>query len=68
MDELKPSPQLLIKLGSLIVHYAEFISKDGHALDKNSIDSLLKDEEVNQWLKRMDENAFLPKRRTPFKY
>lgn len=60
LDVLKPSPQLLIKLGSLIVHYQELNSKDGHALDKISIDALLNDGQVKEWLDGMDAMAFLP--------
>jgi hypothetical protein len=63
MDELKPSPQLLIKLGSLIVHYQEWTSDAGHILDKSAIDSIERDEEFIQWIKQMDGNAFLPKKR-----
>lgn len=63
MDELKPSPQLLVKLGSLIVHYEEWTSKNGHALDKAAIDSIMSEEEVMQWFKQMNDNAFLPKKR-----
>ena len=63
MDELKPTPQLLIKLGSLITHYQEWTSKGGHQLDKSAIDAIEKDEDVIQWMKQMDDNAFLPKKR-----
>jgi hypothetical protein len=63
MDELKPTPQLLIKLGSIIVHYQELLSSDGHYMDKAALDSLLNDEDVIQWMKQMDDNAFLPKKR-----
>lgn len=66
MDELKPTPQLLIKLGSIIVHYQELLSNDGHYMDKAALDSLLSDEDVTQWMKQMDNNAFLPKRRTKY--
>lgn len=60
---LNPSIQLLIKLGSLIVHYQEFSSKDGHPYDKEAIGSLEKDPEVIEWLEQMDKMAFLPKKR-----
>lgn len=62
-DELKPSPQLLIKLGSLIVHYQEWTSSDGHALDKAAIDSIENSDDFKEWIKQMDDNAFLPKKR-----
>jgi len=63
MDELKPTPQLLIKLGSLIIHYQEWTSTDGHKFDKAAIDSISSDADVVQWLKQMDDSAFLPKKR-----
>ena len=33
LDPLKPSVRLLVKLGSLIVHYEESFSKDRHEFD-----------------------------------
>jgi hypothetical protein len=62
-EVLKPSPQLLIKLGSIIVHYEEWTSKTGHELDKVAIDSLMSDDEVKEWMKEMNEMAFLPQKR-----
>jgi hypothetical protein len=61
-DVLKPTPQLLIKLGSLITHYQEFNSPNGHELDLVTIHSLEKDPDVKEWLKGMDEMALLPKK------
>jgi len=61
MEALKPTPQLLIKLGSIIVHYKEFLSSDGHYMDKVALDSLLSDEDVIEWFEQMDKMAFLPK-------
>ena len=63
MDPLKPSPQLLIKLGSLIVHYQEFNSDKGHPVDKNAIDAIESDDSVQEWMKEMNKNAFLPVKR-----
>ena len=63
MDSLKPSPQLLIKLGSIIVHYQELNSKNGHHLDQSAIDSLENDPEIIEWFKEMDNDALLPKKR-----
>lgn len=65
MKALNPSPQLLIKLGSIIVHFQELNSPHGHHLDKAAIDSLLKNEDVSDWLKEMEEAALLPKKRNP---
>ena len=62
-DVLKPSPQLLIKLGSIIVHFQEWTSGNGHEFDKRAIDSLLQNDDVKEWLAGMDAMAFLPKKR-----
>jgi hypothetical protein len=62
-DPLKPSLTLLVKLGSLAVHIEEMLSPGGHAFDKNAIDQILNDPEVKEWLKDMDDMAFLPKKR-----
>ncbi len=52
-DPLTPSPTLLMKLGSLIIHYRELVSADGRFLDKTVIDSLEADPEVIAWIKGM---------------
>lgn len=65
-DVLKPSPGLLIKLGSALIHAEEFLSPHGHHLDKNTFDSLMKDPEVVAWVKEMDELALLPKKRSAY--
>lgn len=63
MDPLKPSPALLIKLGSIIVHMEELHSPKGHPLDKNALDSLTGDPEVREWFAAMNKMAFLPVKR-----
>jgi hypothetical protein len=62
-DPLKPSPQLLIALGSLIVHYEEFLSPKGHPVDISVIESLRNQEDVKEWFEEMNEMAFLPLKR-----
>lgn len=64
-DPLKPNPQLLIKIGSLLVHYQEYNSPDGHHLDLSAIESLEKDPDLKEWLKQMTELALLPLKRNP---
>lgn len=54
---------LLIKLGSLIVHYQEMTSHKGHLFDKKAIESLEQDPEVIAWFAAMNKLAFLPVRR-----
>lgn len=62
-DVLKPTPQLLIKLGSIITHYEELNSPHGHALDQSTIDALMKNEDVIEWFEGMRKMAFLPVKR-----
>ncbi len=63
MDALKPSAQLLIKLGSIIVHQQELNSCHGHYMDRVALDTLLQDSDVKKWMREMDESALLPKKR-----
>lgn len=62
-DVLKPTPQLLTALGSIIVHYEEWTSNSGHQLDKITIDAMMKREDVREWFKGMNEMALLPLKR-----
>lgn len=62
-DPLKPSMNLLVKLGSIVVHTEEMLSPTGHPFDKNAVDLLLRDSEVKGWLRRMGDMALLPVRR-----
>jgi len=58
-----PTISLLVKLGSIAVHVDELLSPHGHTFDKDAIRSLLSDDEVKEWLGKMDKAAFLPKKR-----
>jgi hypothetical protein len=60
---LRPPLSLLVKVGSLVAHIAEFLSPNGHEFDKAAIRTLLADAEVQTWLKDMDQLGFLPKKR-----
>ena len=62
-DPLKPAPTLLIKLGSIVVHYEEMLAPGGHPLDKQALNTLNSDPEVREWFEAMDKMAFLPKKR-----
>lgn len=63
MDPLKPSPALLIKLGSVIVHQEEKSSAKGHWMDQHALDTVRNDPEVIEWLAEMERLALLPVRR-----
>lgn len=62
-DPLKPSPSLLIKLGSVIVHQEEKASSKGHWMDQHALDTVRNDPEVIEWLDQMTKLAFLPIKR-----
>ena len=62
-NPLNPSATVLIKLGSMIVHYQEQLSPLGHYFDKAALTTLETDPEVIEWLKQMTQLAFLPVKR-----
>ena len=59
----RPSIQLLVKLGSLIVHYEEMIDSGGHHFDAAAAESLREDPEVKAWVQSMHNLALLPVKR-----
>lgn len=60
---LNPSPMLLAKLGSIIVHVEEMLSPKGHAFDKVALEQLMLDPDVREWLAEMDALAMVPRKR-----
>ena len=62
-DPLKPDLQLLVKLGSLIVHYEEATGPNGHYFDRNTIDDITKHADVQEWFDGMRKMALLPVKR-----
>ena len=63
MDALKPSVGVLVKLGSLAVHIDEYLSENGHPYDKEAINTLLSDTELEEWIAEMSKMAMLPEKR-----
>jgi hypothetical protein len=62
-DPLSPGVVLIVKLGSIIIHYQEMTSSKGHAFDRIALDSLLNDPEVKTWFAKMHTLALLPEKR-----
>jgi hypothetical protein len=62
-NPLIPSPSLLTKLGSIIVHQQELHSSSGHYVDEVSLNALLSDDEVKMWMEEMGKRALLPLKR-----
>lgn len=63
VDPLNPSMSLLIKLGSAVVHADEFLSPNGHPVDKSAFAQLVVDVEVSEWIESMTKQGFLPVKR-----
>jgi len=63
-NPLKPTPELLCKLGSIAVHADEWLSDKRHHFDLIVLKDLLFDPEVTAWLNAMDKLAMIPKRRS----
>jgi hypothetical protein len=63
IDVLEPNAQLLIKLGSALVHAQEFLSPTGHPFDKAAFDGIMNDPDVCEWISGMTEMALLPVKR-----
>lgn len=62
---MKPSPALLCKLGSLIVHVDEASDPlGGHKFDAIVFKQLLGDAEVTAWMDQMRALGMLPVKRT----
>lgn len=62
-DVLSPSPQLLVKLGNIIIHYEEWTSGKGDPVDKITIDAIMKQDDVKEWFDGMNKMALLPLKR-----
>lgn len=64
VDPMRPSPSLLIKIGSAMIHAEELIeTKMKHAaFDIPAFETVSKDPEVVEWKKAM--GAFLPRKRS----
>ena len=61
---MNPSPTLLVKLGSIIVHFDEATAPGGHAYDLMAARQLLDDPEVKNWIAQMSAAAMLPVKRS----
>ena len=60
---LNPSPALLAKLGSIVVHTDEMLSPTGHVFDRVALDQLMRDPDVLEWLHGMDLLGMIPRKR-----
>ena len=68
MDPMRPTPSLLCKIASLLVHVEEANGPDGHPFDVAAIDALKADPEYREWMAGMGGLGLIPvKRREPSK-
>ena len=61
-NPLNPSPALLCKLGSILIHAEELVSPSGHIFDHHALKTAW-DSEVTEWMEQMRKAAFLPVKR-----
>ncbi len=59
---LELTPSLAVKLGSLAVHVDEYLSPNRDYYDLNAIETIIVDQEVNEWLNDF-EPGLLPVKR-----
>jgi len=64
MNVLAPTASVLCKIGSIVIHTTEMLSPGAHEVDRQTVEQLLIDPEVKEWVKGMDSLAMLPKMRT----
>lgn len=58
------SLSLTVKLGSMVVHAAEYLAPGGHDFDRAAMQTLICDPEVIVFVEKMDKAGFMPKKRT----
>lgn len=61
---MNPNAALLVKLGSIIVHFDEATSPGAHEYDLHTARQLLLDPDVKDWIAKMTAAAMLPVKRT----
>jgi hypothetical protein len=64
-DVLNPPPSLLAKVGSIVAHVQEGSGEDGHPFDWEAARALIRDPDVQAWLKGMRKIMLIPEPRQP---
>lgn len=62
-NPMQPSPALLAKIGSALVHAEELLSPNGHHFDRDAFETLMGLPEVREWIEAMEALAMVPKKR-----
>lgn len=63
-NPLAPSVPTLVKLGSIARHVEEILAPGAHEFDVHAVKGLLKDPDIQQWMKAADAMALLPVKRS----
>lgn len=64
MDVLKPTPALLCKLASVVVHADEMREPGAHEFDQIALVKAMDDPEVKEWVEAMTKAGFAPIKRS----
>jgi hypothetical protein len=62
-DPLHPTVQLLVAIGSAVVHAEEYLSPNGDPVDRTAFETTVNQPEVQAWIKAM--GPMLPLKRNP---
>jgi hypothetical protein len=64
MNPLLPTPALLCKLASVVVHADEILSPNCHEFDVHAMKSLLQDDDIKNWISEMVKMGMAPVKRS----
>lgn len=62
-NPMKPPQALLMKLGSALVHFEEYVETDIHT-DLKAAQAIMEEHDVQEWLGEMRAKALLPVKRS----
>jgi hypothetical protein len=62
-NPLAPDVQTLVLLGSALIHAEEYMSENGHDVDKIAFDDVMNNPKVKAWVEQMNGLAMLPLKR-----
>lgn len=62
-DPFKLNPSLAAKIGSILVHVEEGLSRDEHPFDWTAARTMMAMSDVREWLDELGKMALIPKKR-----
>ncbi len=54
---------LAAKLGSLVVHVQEYLSRNSNPVDRSAIETIINDPEIAEWIKVLEKDALVSVKR-----